>query len=354
MKLRWHFLFLIISGAIAGYLLFSWQKPLWEIPAPRHVSFANADPVKKEWHCIVQDEKQEYWYETRAGRDPKVIRRQQLLFPASTRILPTRMNTDGSIVVDEHRLAMVDRTNVVLYDLHTNISRVIPVGEQPFLSFSPDGKLLACLSPPDSKLRFIDWATEQLIDAFQEDKPVKRFQFIGNNTLLVGTVLGSSEAKFRRYHGDGVALQPITPGIKLQTRNRLPLAKTSKSGELHIAFGETECWPTEIKLFCEWLEGMNIPVPLWYPKRFHVHWCVLNEKDQIIREYDEKTKHLQQELYDHAVVSMTFFTQENSDIMRLWNHAPRWPNALAAGMLVYLAGYVAMRCWRNNYPPLMT
>ena len=82
MKLRWHFLFLIISGAIAGYLLFSWQKPLWEIPAPRHVSFANADPVKKEWHCIVQDEKQEYWYETRAGRDPKVIRRQQLLFPA--------------------------------------------------------------------------------------------------------------------------------------------------------------------------------------------------------------------------------------------------------------------------------
>ena len=62
----------------------------------------------------------------------------------------------------------------------------------------------------------------------------------------------------------------------------------------------------------------------------------------------KKTKHLQQELYDHAVVSMTFFTQENSDIMRLWNHAPRWPNALAAGMLVYLAGYVAMRCWRNN------
>jgi len=82
MKWYWHLLFLFISS-VAAWFAGDWLKrPLWQIVEGRPVSFDKVDAARTEWTTLVGDKEKNWWIETRAGRDPAVIRRLKLDLPS--------------------------------------------------------------------------------------------------------------------------------------------------------------------------------------------------------------------------------------------------------------------------------
>ena len=89
MKWYWHLLFLILS-AVAAWFAGDWlSQPLWQIVDWHPVSFDQCKFDRKEWTTLVGDEERKnWWIETRAGRDPTVIRRLKLELPPLTVEIP--------------------------------------------------------------------------------------------------------------------------------------------------------------------------------------------------------------------------------------------------------------------------
>lgn len=265
-------------------------------------------------------------------------------------------NSFGLIAGHHDKLAFFEKGHVILFDLRTRKERAIKTGGRPFLMFSSDGSLLACLSDLGGKLRLIDWQSGELRTALPESMDVGCYRFLNNDTLLAGVQVGR-ETKYSRWRWDGQSMKPLTPGIVLATQVFFPSVKIqgdmSITKECHVCVSDAIDWPLLISPLFKWLEAKNIPIERWVGKNGYKHWFVLDQQDRIVNQYYEQSLHKHRELYQSLTVESQY-NEHGLSIFRLWNHAPRWPNALAAGMLVYLAGYVAMRCWRNNYPPLMT
>ena len=82
MKLSWHLLFLALAIAAAILVGNMLNAPLWQIRDARFVNYDKFNEAHKEWSVIVGDqEKKNWWIETRRGRDSTVIRRLKLELP---------------------------------------------------------------------------------------------------------------------------------------------------------------------------------------------------------------------------------------------------------------------------------
>lgn len=404
MKWYWHLLILILSTA-AAFLAGLWlDRPLWQIVEPRPVSFDQCKVDRKEWTTLVGDqERKNWWIETRAGRDPTVIRRLKLELPPLTSSYPyfgasisvLKMSCDavicheyhlindakgnrvemrycvpdpttgkllrrftipnnpvGSIAGHGSKLAYLEAGLVRLFDVAANTDRTVKIGTPTCLTFSPDGKLLACVSRSTNTFYFIDWEKGELIEPIKSDAWVHSFCFITNDALLVTHDRRQQNSKsdtivHSRWHWDGTELKQVSPGINLKSNQILPFVKYAPSGELHLSADELRDWPLQVKPLLQWLADKKVPVEKWLPKTGYRRWLVLNAHDQIEREYYVSSRNERRDLYDQLSVEMKPEPGYASSVITLWNEQPVWPNALAVGVVFYLMLYVMMSGWRQ-------
>ncbi len=239
MKWYWHLLFLILS-AVAAWVAGDWlSQPLWQAVEPHPVSFDQCKVDRKEWTTLVGDEERKnWWIETRAGRDPTVIRRLKLELPPLTGEKPyfgesislLKMMPGDAVLCHEYvqvgnanarvqiefrycildpvtgkllrrftipnnpiwsiaghgsRLAFVENETIKLFDVGTRIERSIKIPDAIALTFSPDGSLLACVDRESSQFYFIDWDKGVLVKPFSVEKHVESFSFVSNDVLLL-------------------------------------------------------------------------------------------------------------------------------------------------------------------------
>ena len=145
------------------------------------------------------------------------------------------------------------------------------------------------------------------------------------------------------------SLKQVSPGIKLQSQQFMPLVKTISNGGLHLSVNSVKDWPLQFKAVLQWLADKSFPIERWVPKQYHRHWVVLNDQDQITREYYERNQSKRRQLYDHFAVEVEPDKQFATSTITFWNEHPVWPNALAVGVVLYLLLYVMVLCWRRAY-----
>ncbi len=107
-------------------------------------------------------------------------------------------------------------------------------------------------------------------------------------------------------------------------------------------------WPLQFKSLFQWLADKKLPIERWVPKQYYRHWVVLDNQDQIQREYYETDRNRRRELYDHFAVEVEPDKQYATSTITFWNEHPVWPNALAVGVVLYLLLYVVMLGWRRG------
>lgn len=399
MKWYWHLLLLILA-AVAAWFVGNWlSQPLWQIEEARPVSFDKFDAARKEWTTLAGDaERKNWWIETRAGRDPTVIRRLKLELPPlkgqnpyqSWHIfLQTALSCDAivcyesvedlsstkrefvvfiffiisqstGIVVRSFRivnnpytliagygskLAFVEGDYIRLFDVATNTERSICVrSEAACLEFSPDGKLLGCVSKNSTVLNFIDWDKAVLIEPVTSHQLVTSFSFITSDTLLLAHERPSFDANnlYARWRWDGKVLKQVSPGIKLMSRHTLPVVKMTANGELHLSFYAVTDWPLPFKSLLQWLADKKVPIEKWVHRQIYDHWVVLDDQDRLQREYYEADRYSRRPLYDHLSVEVEPGKQYATSTITFWNDHPVWPNALAVGLVLYFLLYVIM------------
>ncbi len=399
MKWYWHLLLLFLS-AVSAWFAGDWlNRPLWQIVEQHPVSFDQCKIDRKEWTTLVGDEeRRNWWIETRAGRDPTVIRRLKLELPPLTGEIPyfgasisvLKMSCDavlcheyisagdvemhycildpvtgkflrrftiphnpiGKIAGHGNKLAFVEKASVHFYDIDTKIERSVRVGNVNCLTFSPNGKLLACVDWTNNTFHFIDWDKADLIEPVGPPKTVVSFTFISNDTLLLvynRGKYGSNQQVHSRWRWDGAGLKQITPGITLASHQILPFFKATNNSELHLNADALKDWPLQFKSLFQWLADKTFPVERWFPKKVYRHWVVLDNQDHIQREYYENNQSSRRrELYDHFSVEVEPDKQYATSTITFWNEHPVWPNALAVGLVLYLLLFVMMRVIRER------
>ncbi|MFT3882791.1 MAG: hypothetical protein QM703_24450 [Gemmatales bacterium] len=391
---------MLILAGVAAWFTGCWlNQPLWQIEEARPVSFDKVDAARKEWTTLTGDaDRKNWWIETRAGRDPTVIRRLKLELPPlkgqnpylSWRIfLKDAMPCDAIVcyqsvedlsstkrefivftffIVSQRtgnvvrsfrivnnpytliagygsKLAFVEGDYIKLFDVATNTERSISVrSEAACLEFSPDGKLLGCVSKNSTVLNFIDWDKAVLIEPVTSKKPVTSFSFITNDTLLLAhdQPLLDADSFHARWRWDGKELKQISPGIKLKSRQSLPVVKMTANGELHLSFYAVTDWPLRFKSLLQWLADKKIPIEKWVHRQIYDHWVVLDDQDRLQREYYEEDRYLRRVLYDQLSVEVEPDKQFTTSTITFRNEHPVWPNALAVGVVIYLLLYVMM------------
>jgi len=401
MKWYWHLLALILS-AIAAWFAGDWlSQPLWQIVEPHPVSFDQCKVDRKEWTTLVGDEERKnWWIETRAGRDPTVIRRLKLELPPLTGEYPyfgasiglLKMSCDAVLsheyvrvgnsnaraqiefrycILDPttgkllrrfiipnnpidgiaghgSKLAFVENETIKLFDVSTKIERSIKVTEPVDLTFSPDGRLLACVDRESHQFYFIDWDKGLLVKALGREKHVESFSFVSNNVVLFVFKKANQEAEHSRWHWDGVSLKQISPGIKMPNNQVFPFLKGPFQSELHVSTLTLRDWHSQLKPIFQWLADKKLPIERWVPKQYFRRWVVLDDQDHIKREYyeggDRTERHA---LYDHFSVEVEPAKQYATSTITFWNEHPIWPNALAVGVVFYLMLYVMMLVCRR-------
>jgi len=396
MKWYWHLLFLILS-AVAAFFAGDWlSQPLWQIVEPHPVSFDQCKVDRKEWTTLVGDEERKnWWIETRAGRDPTVIRRLKLELPpltgeypyfgASTSLFKIMScdavlcheyirtggvemhycildsvtgkllkrfaipgNPIGRIAGHGNKLTYVGHGFIHLFDVVANTDRSLRIGNAVCLTFSPDGKLLACVDRLTKTFYFIEWEKAELIEAIQAETSVESFTFATNSTLLLVHDRIDRFAVHSRWHWDGTLLKQISPGIKLDDMQIMPMVKSRHDSELHMSVSQEKDWPLRFKSIFQWLTDKQFSVEHWLPKQYYRHWVVLNDQDQIQREYYERGERKgRRELYDHFSVEVEPDKQFATSTITFWNEHPVWPNALAVGVVLYLLLYVMVLGWQR-------
>lgn len=391
MKWYWHLLFLIFSTVAACFTANWLNQPLWQIVEDHPVSFDKYDPVRQEWTTLAGDhEGKNWWIETRSGRDPTVIRRLKLDLPPTSGPSPylgssmnlhkqpgdvllchdsvyTERDPDirfenrfcildsitgkvlrrftipnnpfGKIAGHGSRLAFAENGYIRLFDVSSRNERSLKLNSASCLTFSPDGKLLACIWGVGT-FYFIDWEKAVLIEPIQP-KPVASFCFINNDTLLLvhDQYINLGEIN-SRWRWDGVALRQVSPGIKRTTHSTWPMVKNTPTGKIHLYAGAQKDWPLQLKSIFQWLTERKLPIDRWFPKQWRLHWLVLDDQDRITREYDELQSNYRHQLYDQLSIEIKPDKGYTSTTVTLWNGHPTWPNALAAGMMCFLLLYV--------------
>lgn len=366
-------------------------------------SFDQYDAVRKEWTTLVGDqERKNWWIDTRAGRDPTVIRRLKLELPPLTGEYPyfgasisvLKMSCDAvicheyvkvgnsssrvqiefryclldpstgellrrftipnnpidSIAGHGSKLAFVENGTIKLFDVGTKIERSIKVANPINLTFSSDGKLLACVSRITNTLYFINWEKAVLIEPVGTPVKAESFCFVTNDTILLAHDRGLRDVLevHSRWHWDGSALKQVSPGIKLPNNQVFPFVKVTLGGELHVSTQTLKDWHLQLKPLLQWLADKKVAIESWYHKQVFRHWVVLDEHDQIKREYYEGgNRRKRRELFDQLSVEVASEPGYTSSTITLWNEHPVWPNALAAGMMLYLFLYVVMLVWQD-------
>ncbi len=401
MKWYWHLLFLILS-AVAAWVAGDWlSQPLWQAVEPHPVSFDQCKVDRKEWTTLVGDEERKHWWiETRAGRDPTVIRRLKLELPpltgeypyfgASTSLFKIMScdavlcheyvmlnnsttnvqvemryclldpvtgkllkrftipgNPIGSIAGYGNKLAYVGHGFIHLFDVVANTDRSLRIGNAACLAFSPDGKLLACVDRLTKTFYFIEWEKAELIEAIQSETSVESFTFAINDTLLLAHDRIDNFAVHSRWHWNGTVLNQVSPGIKLYNKQIMPMVKNNHDGKLHLSVNQVKDWPLLFKSIFQWLTDKQFSVEHWVPKQYYRDWVVLDNQDQIQREYYEAERSKRRELYDHLSVEVEPDKQFATSTITFWNEHPVWPNALAVGMVLYLLLYVMVLGWQR-------
>ena len=89
-----------------------------------------------------------------------------------------------------------------MFDIITKKERSITVANTQCLSFSPDGKLLACVDRANDTFYLIDWEKAVLMEPIQPEKKVSSFCFLTNNTLLLAHDSSGKEMLHSRWHWD--------------------------------------------------------------------------------------------------------------------------------------------------------
>lgn len=399
MKFRWHLFFLLLAVVTTVLLFLIPQQPIWEIAGQPKVWWVRGSVKDREWYLIVSDAEQKQWHlETYRGYDRNPSQRLLLDIPSTKGSYQhvflgtaqvqdaalvfmdmwTERTSDGGLRVEEtawlldqqtgkrlrsepfklaamgnravagNRIALAELEHVWLYDGKHDPGRPIALKYAGNLTFSSDGKLLFCTSSASNQLYVIDW--EKGIARELTDFPHRVYSMnsITNDTLVIRNRGG----EVSRWKWNGTQLIQVSPGIHI-LYNAWPMrSKVDPQGHLHVAGVRQKDWPHQLRPLLKWLQSLKVPVERWIPQSDGQLWHVLDDQHRIVRDYHlpglSRTRF---SIYDDLSVEVK--QQDSSTTLRLWSDVPRWPNALAAGILVYLAGYVAMRCWRNNYPPLM-
>lgn len=401
MKPRWHLLFLSIAVAVTILTAYLLDTSIWQIEDPRLVSFDRYDAKHNEWSVLVGSlDKSDWSIEKRSCRDAKVIQRVILELPsvharnpycsvnaalprncsssavicnefvgfyssktgpveylrifildsASGKLIRTFNLSDGivpnspagQITAHGEKVALIEKEKIILLDTGTRLERSLNSAFPKCLAFSPDGSQLAYVDRSLHKLFFIDWDQGVAIQPEMPECWVVSFCFVANDTLLVSYCNPESRGlpKFARWRKNGVNMTQITPGIPLLIEQHVPYAKIV-AGALHVKVSEIHEWPVHYRSFFNWLAEKKIPIEDWFPKQSWQRWYVLNDQDQIVSGYDKRNGQ-RNEIYDH--LSVEFELRAQGTIIRLWNEHPVWPNALAAGLILYLFLYVLRRC----------
>ncbi|HQR05880.1 MAG TPA: hypothetical protein PLN21_03605 [Gemmatales bacterium] len=395
MKWYWHLLFLFVAG-VAAWFASDWlSQPLWQIEEARPVSFDKFDEARKEWTTLTGDaERKNWWIETRAGCDPTVIRRLKLELPPLTGDIPyfgssvslmsfsgdavlcheyIRLgnpnanvsvemrycildpvtgkvlrrftipnNPLGQIAGDHSRVAFTEGVFIRMFDINTKKERSIKVGNTQCLSFSPDGKLLACVDRGNDTFYLIDWENAVLIEPLQSAKKVSSFCFLTNDSLLLAHDSSRNEMVHSRWRWDGSSLKQVSPGVRLSSQQFMPLVKPNHTDELHLSVNSVKDWPMQLKSLFQWLADTKFPIERWIPKQYRRHWVVLDDQDHIQREYYESNQGRRHALYDQLSVEVEPDKQFGSATITFWNEHPVWPNSLAVGVVLYLLLYVML------------
>lgn len=400
MKLRWHLFFLLLAIVTTVLLFLIPQQPSWEIASQPKVWWVRCSVQDREWYLLVGDAEQKQWHlETYRGYERNPSQRLLLDVPSTKgsyqhvylgtsqvqdaamvfvdmrmertstgglrveeqawlldqqtgkrlRPEPFKLAGMGNRAVAGNRIALAELEHVWLFESKHDPGRRITLKYAGNLTFSPDGKLLFCTSSVKNQLYVIDWEKGSARELTDFPQKVYSMSFLDNDTLVIMNRSG----EVSRWKWNGTKLDQSSPGIHI-LYNAWPMqSKVDPQGFLHVAGVAQKDWPHQLRPFFIWLKTQGIPVDHWIPQVEGQLWHVLDSQHRIVGDYHASTAPLARySIYDEFSVEVK--QQESSTTLRLWSDAPRWPNALAAGMLVYLAGYVAMRCWRNNYPPPMT
>jgi hypothetical protein len=386
-KKRWHFLFFLISIGVCVFWMLFPPQPIWQSVVPNHTRFSGFDEQKQEWYALTSDENNADWaMETRRGLDSAVALRVKLEIPAlqgdfrilqlttdiacvrdiksiykdkgltvettlwivdrvhGRLILPKPIQSLGNAyMIDTHasKIAEAQMEKLVLHDVLEHSTKELPLKGLYFVKFSPNGKLLLGLNEMRTSLNVIHLDSLQHSQQKLPDvRKIRCYAFLNDETLLLQDERGIAS----RWKWDGAQFQRMTKGVEA-SRSLYPLPyRQMHHGELALlAFIRPE-WP----LWCEdglrLLERIGLPVNSWFRKQQVTRWNVYDKQDRLIRRIDAPLLSLQQPIYNHYAVEVKS-TGRSSTHIQFWSTVPRWPNSLAAGMLVYLGLYVAYRIY---------
>lgn len=389
MKPRWHLLFLLLSLATALLVAYLLSNPIYEINDVRHISFNQCNPERKEWSVIVgsQDMKN-WWLETRAGRSPDVVRKLAIelpiletgmpyegtnfqyasdfivcsksngLYHTETRVVVEHLkyllhvgtgkllrrltylqSADGMIALHGSKYAYVENSRLTLMDNNRNKSHVLNMPGADHLQFSPDGKLLAAIQ--QNELALINGESAKVLSLLRDQKKIVTFRFISNDTLLITFNSNDEYFEHSRWRWNGTNLLQISPGVRQEQCFINPKIKIFPIGEIHLCTNPEFRWPPPLHPFLNWLTEKGVTVERWLSRKNYDRWILIDESNQVQQVYFELHTS-RRPLFDSLSAEVS--QGATSATIRLWNEHPFWPNALAAGVLLYLFLYVLKRC----------
>ncbi|MFO0814417.1 MAG: hypothetical protein U0796_14440 [Gemmatales bacterium] len=377
--------------------MYQWlSEPVMRWTHQGPASFDRYNAVKKEWSLLVgTPDRREWWIETRSGRNHHVTARLPLNLPpslgqfhyfgSSTGLTKYRGNAilcsdyvrekdgfkfhylmldpnngeilqrfsidfspHGKIDGDGDRIAFAAADDLALYDLKSRTKRTIPCGSVSNLFFSPDGNHVGYIDWHTRTFHLVEWETGKKLNTHQIPRTAESFCFLDNNTIMLihdseqQMANNKSNCTLSRWRWNSDELVQISHGVRINNKAFFPSVKYVSPNELHLCVDADYDWPLSFKPILQWLSSRNWHPERWYPQKYYYHWRVLNEQDRVVSEY-YSDNHTPTEIGTGLAVEIETDIDFSKNSITVRNTNAIWPNALASGLLIYIAICVFMK-----------
>ena len=243
------------------------------------------------------------------------------------------------------RLAVFQEDKLILIDQEHPTGREIKYNRITSARIASDGTFVVVAK--ENGIHIVDWKSGQELasEKLPSSGSTLYLAMTRNNLIVVGwdDQKQYRNLQFRRWTGK--TLEKAAHDVKLAADGSTTSmigglwVRESVDGKLTVASHAGMDWPEPYRVLCRWLTAQGLDLQRWMSHETVLLWYELDSNYQIARRFEKPAKS-PMPLNERLAVEYPWIDTES---LTMWNTKPKWPNAMAMGIVMYLLLYVWSR-----------